>query len=724
MTTRNTVIPRPAPAAGLFDDLAPTPASYARARWGEPESEEERALFKELDRLQAEIASSRGARRRILQDRFGALDRSVTRVRSGAKFWGAARPLVEHAARAYGQGGEAAAKTSRLMALLALPALCRRDGIEIRFSNPPRTDGRTIWLGAVDFAHPAAPVYVFGHGVHERCHVVHTAFDAMRGLDARTLALFNVFEDLRVDALGMSECHGYRLWREALIAMLCTSGRAVFSVTREDGPARVLLGWLLGEFEIEHLGLRLPDGVIGQLREEAAVRFGRDFMRELLGLVRARLPLADSFDAAQLAAEVAAVIDDRADLARRERETAEALGRPVGHGLPPQDRPEGAGRPPAVSGPNAFSGLQLELFSDEEWGSAAGLSPGAVSSGTAGGGGAPGCPEASEASEEDAGGDPSSLEALADPERWADAPRPDDGLDRLRESVELPEGEGVNPEAIRETYGRIVSEANRRGFTLERAAAAHMGTDPFDQRESRRAFDAAWAKTTDLGMRFSEALRRRIPNPVSGARIGWDVDDAVIDRALCGDDRIFLTEGREPGREAAVQLLLDTSGSLGTQGCAIIRAAAARLELAFKALSGVKCRTAVFPDPAGRLPWLASDWESPACMTRAMLRQVPARGPTPIGTSLLWSLFGLAQRREAVRLLILFTDGVFAPEKCRSELAALKLAGVEVAVVLLNEMGDRPENLAFGREARIVRRAEDVPLALLEIVRDWRRRNP
>ena len=47
-----------------------------------------------------------------------------------------------------------------------------------QFKGRPQTDGRTIWLGPIDFSHPAAPIYLFGHGVHERCHVVHTNFDA------------------------------------------------------------------------------------------------------------------------------------------------------------------------------------------------------------------------------------------------------------------------------------------------------------------------------------------------------------------------------------------------------------------------------------------------------------------------------------------------------------------------------------------------------------------
>lgn len=209
------------------------PPAYTEARFGDPTTPEEAQLYAELNRLDGLRAKVKGAEKRRLAETFREVNAKAEKLFKGRRFWGAARPLLEHAAAELGAGGPAAADTARIMAMLALPALCRRDGITVKFKGRPQTDGRTIWLGPIDFSHPAAPIYLFGHGVHERCHVVHTNFDAAGSeahSDPRVSAFFNLFEDIRVDALGMAECRGYRFWREALFAVLCTTGKAAFAV--------------------------------------------------------------------------------------------------------------------------------------------------------------------------------------------------------------------------------------------------------------------------------------------------------------------------------------------------------------------------------------------------------------------------------------------------------------------------------------------------------------
>ena len=154
------------------------PPAYTEARFGDPTTPEEAQLYAELNRLDGLRAKVKGAEKRRLAETFREGNAKAEKLFKGRRFWGAARPLLEHAAAELGAGGPAAADTARIMAMLALPALCRRDGITVKFKGRPQTDGRTIWLGPIDFSHPAAPIYLFGHGVHERCHVVHTNFDA------------------------------------------------------------------------------------------------------------------------------------------------------------------------------------------------------------------------------------------------------------------------------------------------------------------------------------------------------------------------------------------------------------------------------------------------------------------------------------------------------------------------------------------------------------------
>ena len=69
-------------------------------------------------------------------------------------------------------------------------------------------------------------------------------------------------------------------------------------------------------------------------------------------------------------------------------------------------------------------------------------------------------------------------------------------------------------------------------------------------------------------------------------------------------------------------------------------------------------------------------------------------------------------------------DERFAADDCRAEEAALKLAGIETAAVLLNLHQTVPGRRLFEKETRVVRNAAEIPLALLDVLRDWRRRHP
>ncbi len=43
------------------------------------------------------------------------------------------------------------------------------------------TNGRVIWLGPIDLGLKLASIYVYGHGCHERHHVMYTNFHGDEG---------------------------------------------------------------------------------------------------------------------------------------------------------------------------------------------------------------------------------------------------------------------------------------------------------------------------------------------------------------------------------------------------------------------------------------------------------------------------------------------------------------------------------------------------------------
>ena len=683
------------------------PPAYTEARFGDPTTPEEAQLYAELNRLDGLRAKVKGAEKRRLAETFREVNAKAEKLFKGRRFWGAARPLLEHAAAELGAGGPAAADTARIMAMLALPALCRRDGITVKFKGRPQTDGRTIWLGPIDFSHPAAPIYLFGHGVHELCHVVHTNFDAAGSeahSDPRVSAFFNLFEDIRVDALGMAECRGYRFWREALFAVLCTTGKAAFAVNGTTKLPELFFGWMLGVLEAKVLNLKLPEGILVRADQLAREKLGGGLLDEALRFVMGRLPLANTAESLSLARDLVELLSDRMRMAKKTAQVESAL-------LSAEDEARSSPRMGAAS-------LQLSLFDN-------------------------GSETASAAAEY------AVLRRLLDPTGWVPAsgsspegeaslnPRASScdaeaGLEELLSAITAKSEEEFDPTAAEERYAEAFARDCEQASLANAgsmdgvSSSSHIlrGYLSAEIETARRAFADVWPKTSDLGLQYAEALRRRVPVPMSGAASGWDADDDLLERAVCGDDRIFLREGRAPACDAAMQILIDLSGSVGVEGGAIVRTAAVRLEEALKRTPGIHCRTAVFPDAAGRGPMLASEWETPPGGSRRVLASIPSRGPTPITQTLLWSLFSLGHRPEPTKLLILFTDGVFAADDCRAEEAALKLAGIETAAVLLNLHQTVPGRRLFEKETRVVRNAAEIPLALLDVLRDWRRRHP
>ncbi|WP_240908910.1 hypothetical protein [Sutterella wadsworthensis] len=304
------------------------PPSYTEARFGDPTTPEEAQLYAELNRLDGLRAKVKGAEKRRLAETFREVNAKAEKLFKGRRFWGAARPLLEHAAAELGAGGPAAADTARIMAMLALPALCRRDGIAVKFKGRPQTDGRTIWLGPIDFSHPAAPIYLFGHGVHERCHVVHTNFDAADSeaySDPRVSAFFNLFEDIRVDALGMAECRGYRFWREALFVVLCTTGKAAFAVNGTTKLPELFFGWMLGVLEAKVLNVKLPEGILVRADQLAREKLGGGLLDEALRFVMGRLPLANTAESLGLARDLVELLSDRMRMAKKTAQVESAL---------------------------------------------------------------------------------------------------------------------------------------------------------------------------------------------------------------------------------------------------------------------------------------------------------------------------------------------------------------------------------------------------------------
>lgn len=424
--------------------------------------------------------------------------------------------------------------------------------------------------------------------------------------DPRVSAFFNLFEDIRVDALGMAECRGYRFWREALFAVLCTTGKAAFAVNGTTKLPELFFGWMLGVLEAKVLNLKLPEGILVRADQLAREKLGGGLLDEALRFVMGRLPLANTAESLSLARDLVELLSDRMRMAKKTAQVESAL-------LSAEDEARSSPRMGAAS-------LQLSLFDNGSETASAAADNGFDSP----------AEDLAPAAEY------AVLRRLLDPTGWVPAsgsspegeaslnPRASScdaeaGLEELLSAITAKSEEEFDPTAAEERYAEAFARDCEQASLANAgsmdgvSSSSHIlrGYLSAEIETARRAFANVWPKTSDLGLQYAEALRRRVPVPMSGAASGWDADDDLLERAVCGDDRIFLREGRAPACDAAVQILIDLSGSVGVEGGAIVRTAAVRLEEALKRTPGIHCRTAVFPDAAGRGPMLASEWETP-----------------------------------------------------------------------------------------------------------------
>ena len=137
---------------------------------------------------------------------------------------------------------------------------------------------------------------------------------------------------------------------------------------------------------------------------------------------------------------------------------------------------------------------------------------------------------------------------------------------------------------------------------------------------------------------------------------GWDVDDMELDRLAVGDARVFLVWEDAQGVEAAVSILLDSSGSLSEEDFALVKASGYRLASVLKKVPNVALETALFPGDAGYTAEVITTFGE---SVEAFAKRTGARescGGTPVVAALLSTAQRLLERPEARKILILLTD--------------------------------------------------------------------
>lgn len=524
---------------------------------------------------------------------------------------------------------EASGLVVEAAAPLVFQGLCRRDNIRVEFTEAPMTNGRVIWLGPIDLGHPLASVYVYGHGCHERHHVMYTDFTAMADVSDRAVRdLANVFEDIRVDKLGAKDYEGYLLWRFVLFKAHESTGTAPWLAPERLAPPELFAMMLLSTLEFEVLGIAMFEEISAKLRSAAAELLGEKPVEKALCAVRKAYPLASTGAAVELARKIMRMIRSEKNRALQEVEEAAGEGSAANFGFR-QDQPQ-------------------SLLFDEK---------GAVTP--------EGDPRLMHPELEALNRNARCLSALADKDQWH---RDEDEAEALRTIIASGETGKNDPSFA----------TGERHFTEK---SEYQTLLPEEAELQRRCFYAALKKSASIRKLLQRALFHPTSNPERLDEVGEELEGDALALARTGETALFRRELVRPGREAAVEILLDASGSMSGEAMVMAKVAAVRLLEALRSVTGVKAALTLFPGPMYRGVACAADFHTPLGEVLKHVDFLEGFGGTPILQALFHVAIVLDQRPEPAKIVFVVTDGWFPDGPVDNLIGALEARGIAVVMV-------------------------------------------
>ena len=186
----------------------------------------------------------------------------------------------------------------------------RHSDVTFSFSESPKTDGKTVWLGAINPADEAFEALALGHGIHEMMHVTETDMTVLQDASMSPFigSLLNALEDIRIDRLGMEHTATYTVWRGAMAEVLEARNQLAGQHTAGLTPAELISLWLHLELTAE-LPMPWADRLLPEVRKRVDEKLPRPLTREALRLARGVCRAASTRDAARIARDIADLLE-------------------------------------------------------------------------------------------------------------------------------------------------------------------------------------------------------------------------------------------------------------------------------------------------------------------------------------------------------------------------------------------------------------------------------
>lgn len=578
--------------------------------------------------------------------------------------------------------GELRAHTLAAAAPVVFQAMCRKEGINVSFTDMPATDGRTIWLGPIDLTSVLAPVYVYGHGCHERHHVVYTDFNVFNSeRDLQVRRLFNIIEDVRVDLLGQRDYDGYLIWRDALMAALEATGQAAWLHPEKLNDAERFEYWVLLELEVHNLGLKRLDAPRAQLYELLCQTLGHGFIDRIRHLLTRGVSTFCTFHSLRLARRIKTMVDEYASLQEtRFNELQAAWQTACNHHAGMSDAD-------AAPTPEAQSRYAASLLA---------------------------MPQGETLSMFGADG-----EVLAYAETITKPAELDEAIHKVAfvKALRQPTGDDLTAAPLRAFQG-VISHPTNGGYQFGDCRVAMV--DPKDYPMTpelgwdgmREAFVKVWQRSTSLARGFQQALEARVSEPWMRAVDGLRLDDDALSGVATGEDRLFLKSMERPGKNTAVQILLDASGSMTTELFTLAKVISTRLFEALSAQPQTAVALALFPGPQWNGIAPVAKFQESVKMCMARLAPLGSLGSTPIIQALFWASLELNQRRAERKIIFVLTDGTFGDKPVEAMCQMLREQGHTVVMLGIGE-----KSTPVGAFTARVNTIEDAPKAVAKLLK-------
>jgi len=495
----------------------------------------------------------------------------------------------------------------------------RKMGVEVQIGGTRCcTDGKTIYLPSLPMDSNQAKVRAIGQVDHEALHVAETSFDV------KNSPLVNIFEDGRIEDIGMRRYPGMRQNLEALVELEVQdeNGFIKLSEHNDASPWAIVAGYVL--YHLRYKWLKQP--ALKEYYEDAEKLIADTLSPKALTAINAVLADAPSMESTQ----DAKVLADRVCEILKEEDEDQPQPQPE------EDDDDSKDDDDSDEGDSDSNDQNSESSDNEASSDSKGSSEDSEqTSGSQGG---------------DEGDGSDSASSGQSVKRF--------DVDSMDEDLEWTDIGKSNAKALSQIYEETTAEAKNDCNEIPPIMSAVI-----DHNDKGKIINQADANQTSNGLRHKlqsnlQTMVRKRGNPKKTGVHG--IEGHFLGTMFAGNTNVFKSKPRKVALDTHIHLLIDGSSSMHMDGIARDEVAAKSAYAIVRALDSIKGITTEVTrfetSQAGRdakVVVLKKSCEG----ARNMCLTARACGSTPMTESLITIAPMLAAKKEKRKLLIVITDG-------------------------------------------------------------------